>query len=307
MQSSSSCSSCTGSRGQQDQDSQSSSDSQGDKREEGLQDTSQSSSSEELPENCPLKTGIDIVLIDVEELKKQMQHYVLNKGKLQKTNDPEDLKRQIDQAVIDSFLSAKTAGATLSGIEESILEKLVKPKVDWRAILRRELKDWIGKNVVSTYIRQSRKVPKVLPGYKRLGLPRIWTFVDVSGSIGDDEFTQFMSEVFAIAGQGVDHIRLVTWDTAVTGDWKIKNKSKIPKLKFRRGGGTTFSPIIQQYEREIKPSDLIIVLTDAVWFDKQEAEDILKSIKSRKILVTTTENVIDGFDVIIRISVEDQQ
>ena len=249
---------------------------------------------------CPLDTGDMIPLIDVEELKKQLQNATqLNKG----TKLRGDKEQQIQKLFKDSLLAAKTAGATLTSLEERILEKLVKPKVNWKTLLRKEIREWAGKNVINTWIRPSRKFGNSLPGIKRFGLPKIWSFIDVSGSINDKEFQQFISEVVAIFGSGVPKVVIVAWDTNVCNEYEVRKKADIPKLQFRGGGGTTFTPIIQSYSNKIKNQDLIIVLTDGVWFDKEEAEKDINKIRSRKILVSTENLDIKGFNSKIRLEV----
>jgi len=225
-------------------------------------------------------------------------------GELVNTKTLEELEQKLSKVIRDSLLSAKMAGTQLSGIEERILESLVKSKVDWRAMFRNYLQMYVKKNVIQTFKKANRRI-RDLPGIQPISRPRAWVFVDVSGSINQQEYDQFMSEVVKLSSH-VSETVLVTWDTKVTAEKKFKGKITPDKVsvKFRGKGGTKFSPVISQYIKWIKPNDVVIVLTDGYWSDPNVAEDILKQIRALKILVTTVAEV-PGFDKVVKIRVKE--
>jgi len=227
---------------------------------------------------------------------------VLNEGnaKIINAKTLNDLESALNGAIRRSLISAKFAGCTLTSIEERILTELTKPKVKWTTIFRNSIISYIRELMITTYRFRNRRIPH-LPGHQPVSKPNVWVFVDVSGSISYKEFNQFMSEVYHISKE-VSDVKVITWDTEVTGEYDLKDRKAISKIRFRGGGGTTFSPIIGQYLKKIMPSDVVIVLTDGYWYDANDSEKILKKINAYKILVTTV-RFVGGFDKEIKIEV----
>ena len=228
---------------------------------------------------------------------------VLNEGSetLRNTKDDDELDQKLTKIIRDSLLSAKMAGATLTAIEERIVQFLTKSKVNWRSLLRSAIQSYIRNTVVQSYQRPNRRFSH-LPGIKSMSKPNAWVFIDLSGSTSEREFNQFMSEVKALT-QHVNSLKLITWDTFVTGEYDIVRGDQIGKIQFRGGGGTRFAPVISQYLDKIKSEDVVIVQTDGIWYDKNTAEPLVKKIRAFKVAVTTSVD-LDFFDRCIRIEVE---
>ena len=222
--------------------------------------------------------------------------FCLNEGKesIRRAKDDSDLVR----ANMQILVTAKTMGR-LPGFLDRYLTEILSPKVDWRILLRQYMTSYISRQVVTTWKYPSRRV-KDAPGYKKTSYPRVWVFIDESGSISQKEFNQFMSEVIGML-KYVDIIRCIVWDVNVRKDLTIKRRTDI-KVKFKGGGGTEFYPVISKYYKQIKPYDVMVTLTDGYWFDEEKSVEIIKQIRARKILVTT-EKVVQGFNKIIKIKV----
>jgi len=229
-------------------------------------------------------------------------YQTLNEGKPELVNAQtlDELEKKLSEAIRSSLLSAKIAGAHLTSIEERILNELVKAKVNWRAMFRNAVLSYIRKCVVSSYRRPNRKIP-YLPGFESIAKPKAWVFVDVSGSISEEEFEQFLSEVYHLS-RNVSEVRLITWDTVVTGEYDIRNREELKKIRFKGGGGTTFAPVLRNYMKQIRNDDVFICLTDGYWFDMKEAENLLNRIKAFKVLVTTGK-IPGNFDKVVKIEV----
>lgn len=228
---------------------------------------------------------------------------VLNEGSEELVEaSSEKFEEELNKAIRNALISGKIAGATLSAVEERILEELVKSKVDWRSIFRSFINSYTNNLFVQSYARSNRRFSD-LPGARPIGKPRAWVFTDVSASISPDEFNQFMSEVSNLSVH-TSEIRLITWDTAVTGEYSFKgriNASKLRTIRFKGGGGTKFIPVINAYIKEINPNDILIVLTDGRWFDSlHDVVDTFSRIKCKKILVTT-DRPLPGFDHSVKI------
>jgi predicted metal-dependent peptidase len=70
------------------------------------------------------------------------------------------------------------AGKLPAGVERVF--EILKPKVDWRSVLRESLITGMGTRAVSTYQRPSRKHPE-LPGLRRFSHTE---HLDIGGLIG---------------------------------------------------------------------------------------------------------------------------
>jgi len=228
------------------------------------------------------------------------QPVILNEGntKLVNAKTSKDLENNLVEAVRRALISAKIAGTQLTSIEERVLREITKPKVKWGTILRNSVISYVRELVINTWRFRNRRVP-TLPGCQPIHKPKAWVFADLSGSITDEEFDQFVSETYHMSKE-LSEITLITWDTEVTGVYDIKNREKLKTIKFKGGGGTKFAPVLRQYLKQIHSDDVLICLTDGYWSDPDEACRILKKIRAYKILVTTgiTQS---GFDKIIKI------
>jgi len=233
---------------------------------------------------------------------KESGQKVLNEGKSELLNSKNlnELEKELNKVIRDSFISAKIAGAKLSAIEERIVDSLTKSKVSWRSLLRNYINSYIKQNIVTSFKRPNRRIG-YLPGQTTFSNPDAWVFVDVSGSIENEEFKQFLTEVRALSSF-VNEIHLVAWDIGATNEYSLrgKDKERVTKLKFRGGGGTKFVPVLSKYTRRIKPDDVVICLTDGYWSDLKDAEKLIRKLRSTKILVTTNK-VVKGFDKVVKI------
>ncbi len=227
---------------------------------------------------------------------------VLNEGKedLMTVDTVDDLRDKLEKIVAESLIAAKTAGK-LSGFEEWILNQLLKSRIHWTILLRRTVAGSLAKNYVQTWTKLNRK-SQYFPGYKKITKPLIWCFVDVSGSITYEEFRQFMSEILK-ASKESGGVILVLWDTEVKDERKIRRLNDLVGVRFKHGGGTTFAPVIAKYVRRIKPHDVMICLTDGMWFDFDNASKLVKQVRATSKILVYTYKDVPGFDVKIKLDV----
>jgi predicted metal-dependent peptidase len=192
-------------------------------------------------------------------------------------------------AINKAYVAAKMAGRLPAGIERFF--EVIKPKVDWRSILRESLITGMGMKAVSTYHRPSRKHPE-LPGLKRFSISSIWVLADMSASIGDKEVSQFASEVFAIAKTFNTTVKVIPWDTQPYEITVLRSPSDIHKLKFRGGGGTVIKSTLEKLMRGMDLYDSVVILTDGFIgdIDRADVQAMLEKIAhkaSATIFVTT--------------------
>ena len=151
------------------------------------------------------------------------------------------------------------------------IDKILKPQVDWRAVLRKHLIELIPFNYTyNTPAKKSYAInvyePKILR--KPLG---VTVCIDVSGSISDKELQTFLSEVVGVAKSAPEiAIRRLYWSTIVDEKndqiFTRKDLSKLftPAKKIHSTGGTEIS-CVQKYldkHRNRQTENLVIYLTD---------------------------------------------
>jgi predicted metal-dependent peptidase len=163
----------------------------------------------------------------------------------------------------------RRAGKTPGGLEREI-SAVLRPKVNWREVLRVALREGYGRTVMQDWRRESRRVPG-LPGVRRFSPPRAWVLVDTSGSISQEEYDQFMAEIVGIA-RGVDGVYVVFWDAKVQAVEVYRRGRPLPAGKG--GGGTVVMPALEEVTRRMHYGDVVVVLSDFNIYDADEPETV---------------------------------
>jgi predicted metal-dependent peptidase/predicted RNA-binding Zn-ribbon protein involved in translation (DUF1610 family) len=87
---------------------------------------------------------------------------------------------QADEAwntrIAKAYSMQKTIGRVPLGLER-LVESILKPKIDWRSLLKQAFRLGVGRFVVETYRRPSRKCDE-FPGLRRYTTPTVWVLVD---------------------------------------------------------------------------------------------------------------------------------
>lgn len=161
------------------------------------------------------------------------------------TLTPEEKKKirdEIKEAVIAAAQSAG-AGKIPSAIQRMIKD-LTEPKMDWRELIRMNIQSVLKSNFSFTRPnRKSQHCGAILPGMLNDETIDICVALDMSGSIGDIQAKDFISEVKGIMDQYTD-FKLQIWcfDTQVYNfaEFTADNSIDIVEYKLMGGGGTTF-------------------------------------------------------------------
>jgi predicted metal-dependent peptidase len=168
-------------------------------------------------------------------------------------------------AAEQAIRSAKACGHEPANIDRPLAESR-QSKQDWRTILR----DFIAARTPSDYRwnppnRRYVASGLYLPSVERSGLGTIVIGVDTSGSIGEEEFEQFASEISAISDETEpEAIHVVYCDAAVQASQQF-GPSETILLEPMGGGGTDFRPVFEWVEaNQIAPVCLIYSPTCAV-------------------------------------------
>ena len=152
------------------------------------------------------------------------------------------IKDEIKQAMIQSAAAAG-AGKTPAGIMRMI-KNLTEPKMDWRNLVRQEIQSIIRNDYSFTRPnRKSMHSGAILPGMKEATTIDVAISIDMSGSIGEEDATTFLSEVKGIMDQYEDFkVNIWCFDTDIYNHQEITHDNAEDLLSYepQGGGGTDF-------------------------------------------------------------------
>ncbi|RLG16733.1 hypothetical protein DRN69_00165 [Candidatus Pacearchaeota archaeon] len=209
-------------------------------------------------------------------------------------------KEEIMKKAIEARIYAKVAGIGKSEIER-IIDSLLAPQVNWKQAVKNAIAYGIMKLKVQTWTKPNRKLGDLYAGNKQICKPDIYCFIDTSASISKEELRQFISELTGMIREA-SKIEIVWWNDGIVGKDTIKSRSNIINIRPKGFGGTRFYSIIEEYKRELqKPWNIAVVLTDCMWYDKDKCEKELKKFRCHKILVSSTDLSLNGFDRVYHI------
>ncbi len=175
----------------------------------------------------------------------------------------ERLAVQWQQRLAGAAQQALQAGK-LGGALARLVDHLLQPQLPWRLLLARYMTATARDDY--NYARPSRREGEAIFPSLRSTEVDVVVALDTSGSIGDSEMAEFLSEVDAIKGQVRARITLHACDAQLAGDgpWSFEpwEEFKLPR-RFEGGGGTSFLPVFDWLELEGRRPDLLVYFTDA--------------------------------------------
>jgi predicted metal-dependent peptidase len=156
--------------------------------------------------------------------------------------DAQRIKDEIKEAMVQAAAAAG-AGKVPAAIQRMIKD-MTEPKMNWREIVRMDIQSLI-KNDYS-FTRPNRKAMHsgaVLPGMKNDVTIDVAIAIDMSGSIGEEDATIFLSEIKGIMDQYQDFgIDIWCFDTDIYNHQRITHDNADDLLDYvpEGGGGTDF-------------------------------------------------------------------
>ena len=178
------------------------------------------------------------------------------------------IKDEIKEAMIASAQSAG-AGNTPVGIQR-LIKELTEPKMNWRELLRQQIQSTIKSDY--TFARPSRKgwhTGAVLPGMNFQDTIDICVSLDMSGSIGNSQARDFLSEIKGIMEEYKDYrIKLWCFDTKVYNeqDFNADGGDDLMDYEIMGGGGTDFDANwTYMKENDIQPKKFIMFTDGYPW------------------------------------------
>jgi len=157
----------------------------------------------------------------------------------------EQLKEIRDEMREAVMQAAQAAGAgNVPASIQRMIKELTEPKMNWREILRQQIQSTI-KNDYS-FMRPNRKgwhMNAILPGTQFEDTIDICISIDMSGSIGDEQAKDFMSEIKGIMEEYKDfRIKIWCFDTSVYNEADFDGYTMDSFMEYEPmgGGGTDF-------------------------------------------------------------------
>ena len=198
-------------------------------------------------------------IIEVSSDKKPFDiHEYGNNGR----GEEESKSHDWNKIIAEAYNSAKMVGKVPAGIERHV-EAVLKPKIDWRKVLRDLILPMIPQDY--TYLKPNRRglsTGVYLPSIAKDRYLEVLVAVDTSGSISGQELNLFLSEIQWIARNfPAFRMTLLSVDADIHDKIELRCFADVQKITgLRGGGGTDFRPVFDYAVKHRKR--LIIFFTD---------------------------------------------
>ncbi len=182
--------------------------------------------------------------------------------------EAQKIKDEIKEGMLQA---AQAAGAgNTPGEVQRMIKELTEPKMNWREIIQQQIQSTVKNDF--TFMKPSRKgwhTSAVLPGQNFDDSIELCVSIDMSGSIGNSQATDFLSEVQGIMDQYADY-KITVWcfDTKVYNEQEFTadGGEDLRDYEVMGGGGTDFD-VNWQYmkDRDIVPKKFIMFTDGYTW------------------------------------------
>jgi len=152
---------------------------------------------------------------------------------------------------------------TVPGSLQVVILANLRPRVDYRDVLRRFRTSILSSRRELTRMRPSRRYGFSYLGSRRPLCARLLVAVDVSGSIADEQLAEAFSVVNRLFRHGVEDVDVIQFDVRVTGPALTLRSQGRRRFSVTGRGGTSFAPVIA-YLDEHPGYDGMIVITDGM-------------------------------------------
>ncbi|RLE36965.1 hypothetical protein DRJ17_07535, partial [Candidatus Woesearchaeota archaeon] len=188
---------------------------------------------------------------------------VLNEGdrEIEKAKDDKELEKIKKKILAEVLVSSKSIGRAPLGVER-IVSGMLKPKVDWRRIIKSAMEKALGNDVRKTWSRSSRKNPDY-PAKYTIGVNKVIILADTSGSISQKQLRQYIGEIFSIS-KIARKIIVVPWDVEAYKEIVVRSRADIRKVRvgLRGGGGTLIHDALKKALDIMSNGDIVVILSD---------------------------------------------
>ncbi len=176
-------------------------------------------------------------------------------------------KQELGQLWQQRLAAAAQQAAQAGKMSQSLarmIDHLLQPQLPWRMLLARFMK--VSARDDYSFQRPSRREGEAILPSLASHMIDVLVILDTSGSIGEDEMREFISEVDGLKSQMRARITLHGCDVKLCekGPWIFESWEPLflPQ-ELTGGGGTSFVPPFEWIEREQLRPDLVMYFTDA--------------------------------------------
>jgi predicted metal-dependent peptidase len=196
--------------------------------------------------------------------------WVIKDGAQAKTADgkgiPDNMISGLEQTLGKQLLEAAARTPTKSFgslpgkliTELDLIKSSMKPKVDWKRVLKL-FSSSSGRTVIYHTMKRISKRYGTRPGIRIKQFKKIAVIIDTSGSIMETTLAQFFKEIDTIHRNGTE-VYIIECDAAVGNAYPYKKNAPI---KISGGGGTNYDPAFEYINKNKKIQiDACVYLTD---------------------------------------------
>lgn len=179
----------------------------------------------------------------------------------------EEVEQKVEDAIIKAAQSAEMQGdpGSVPGDIERMKDEFLNPKLPWQVILSNYMsaktktdKSWSKRN------KRFRSV--YLPARHGDSMGNVNIYVDASGSVSQDEFSAYITEMQDIRETlKPELMKVVAFDTSIKEEF-VMEKGEDIDVNFRGGGGTAIDCVVEHSEEE--QTDVTIIFTDGYFRDE---------------------------------------
>jgi len=179
--------------------------------------------------------------------------------------EQEELSVQWQQRLAGAAQQAMQVGK-LGGSMQRMVDFMLQPKLPWRMLLARYMTSSARDDYSYSRPSSRRGDPAIFPSMRSTQI-NVAVGVDISGSVDDEEMSEFMSEVDAIKANMRARITLLPCDASLAegAPWIFEpwEEAKLPD-KLGGGGGTDFTPVFDWLGKQDQQPDLLVYFTDCI-------------------------------------------
>jgi len=182
--------------------------------------------------------------------------------------------QEIDQQIMSNASLLKDIGQDSPSFVKSLLDKIKQSKVEWQDVLRR----FIGGDNSEDYSfrRVHRKTyhsyGMFAPSSEKIGVGDIVVACDTSGSVSNEELSQFLSEIRAISeDMHPTSVTVISCDDRLRHVERYEKGEEIKDLNSSGRGGTKVQPVFRYLEDENVQFDTLVYFSD-MWIDDYPRE-----------------------------------
>lgn len=172
---------------------------------------------------------------------------------------------QVTEAIVRAATQAKMAGDAAAGsIPGDVLvalDDVLYPKLPWSVLLQ-DFFNGLAKEDYS-FVKPNRRFfpAHYLPSMYSEGMGTLACAVDTSGSVSDEDFKAFATEMDCIKETLLpESMYVVDFDTKINTIYDMKDTDTVKQLQFKGRGGTDLTPVFEHFKD--RPPQVLVVFSD---------------------------------------------